>query len=97
MTTERWLSEETSAPTLPESVKVRQRVMVWPVSYKRRLLALYLFGFPERMLPRIRCPCLMESSSRYPVRRTGSHCPSLSFVPREMSDRAGQVPLFLNG
>jgi hypothetical protein len=99
MTTERWLKEDQSETTMHEGVKLCQGVIVVGSEvFERRPLARHPDGFPQRMLlERIRCSCLLEFSSLRLREEQVSLVPQSSSVPRDHSDRAGQVRLFLNG
>jgi hypothetical protein len=111
MTTERWRKEDPSETTMHERVKLCQGAIVvgpdaferrplarHPDAFERRPLARHPDGFPQCMLPeRICCSCLMEFSSLRQREEQVSLVPQSSSVPRDYSDRAGQVRLFLNG
>jgi hypothetical protein len=97
MTTERWRKEDPSETTMHERVKLCQgAIVVGPDAFERRPLARHPDGFPQCMLPeRIRCACLMEFSSLRQREEQVSLVPQSSSVPRDYSDRASQVRLFL--
>ena len=99
MTTEKWLKEDPSETTMHERVKLCQGVIVvGSDDYERRPLARHPDGFPQCMLlESIRCSCLMEFSSLRLREEQVSLVPQSSSVPRDNSDRAGQVRLFENG
>ena len=66
------MRRELGRPFMSESIGLGV-ILMCPDFFASRPLALDPDGFRERMLPeRLRCSCLMESSSRHPPRRTGS-------------------------
>jgi hypothetical protein len=95
MTIERWLKEDPSETTMHERVKLCQGVIVvGSDAFEGRPLARHPDGFPLCMLlESIRCSCLMEFSSLRLGEEQVSLVSQSSSVPRDNSDRAGQVAI----